>query len=223
MKTGVILSGGTGSRLMPLTKVINKHLLPVYNIPMIYAPIRTLKQLGCTDIVVVAGGEHIGGLAEVLGDGSDLDVSITYRVQREADGIAGAINCVSGLVQGTFPVILGDNYFADPPTVVEGPAIYIKRVENASAYGVYDAAENRIVEKPQVPISDWAVTGLYVFDQKVFDYIKRIEKSDRGEYEVTDINNIYLQDEMEVVKYEGWWRDMGVFEGLFSASEIERG
>ncbi len=223
MKCGVVLAGGTGSRLMPLTKATNKHLLPVYNIPMIYAPIRTLKSMGCTDIIVVAGGNHVGDIASVLEDGTDLEVSISYRVQREPDGIGGAIRCVEGYVGGLFPVILGDNYFYEPPKTVDEPSIFLQRHPKPYEFGVYNEETNQIVEKPTENIGDYIVTGLYVYDDLIFDYAALLEKSPRGEYEVTDINNAYLSyGVMKLELYEGNWRDMGGFDGLYEASALER-
>jgi glucose-1-phosphate thymidylyltransferase len=224
MKCGVVCAGGTGSRLMPLTKATNKHLLPVYNIPMIYAPINTLKSMGCTDIIVVAGGDHVGDIASVLEDGSELEISISYRVQKEPNGIGGAIQCAEGYVNGLFPVILGDNYFYTPPhEVPETPTIYTKFIWEAKQFGVYDLQNNRIVEKPLTNISRHAVTGLYIYDDAVFDFVKSTPKSDRGEYEVTDLNNLYLEKgNMKVIKYEDEWEDMGGFEGLYAATQLER-
>lgn len=223
MKTGVVLAGGTGSRLMPLTKATNKHLLPVYNIPMIYAPIRTLKSMGCTDIIVVAGGNHVGDIASVLEDGSDLEVSISYRVQREPDGIGGAIRCVEGYVSGLFPVILGDNYFYESPKVVDEPSIYLQRHPRLNEFGVYNEESNQIIEKPDKFVGSYAVTGLYVYDDLVFDYAGMLEKSERGEYEVTDINNAYLSyGVMKITRYESQWKDMGGFEGLYEATVLEK-
>lgn len=214
--TGVVLAGGNGTRLRPLTEIVNKHLLPVYDKPMIYYPIDTLKQMGCTSIILVSGGENIGGFAELLKDGANIGVDITYRVQPEAGGIAQALGCVAGLVKGTFPVILGDNYFEEAPQPPTKPTIYTKQVDDPERFGVYHNGE--IIEKPENPQSDQAVVGLYVYDDRVFDMISELEPSARGEYEITDINNKYLKLGAEVVELSGYWGDMGTFDSLREVS-----
>lgn len=219
MKAGAILAGGTGSRLMPLTKATNKHLLPVYDRPMIFKSIETLKDYGCTDIVIVTGGEHIGHIAETVGDGEDLGVSVSYRVQKNADGIAGALRCVDGYVGGLFPVILGDNYFSTIPAMVDSPSIYVQSMDKADQFGVYYSDENQIIEKPVGQYRGDVVLGFYVYDDAVFEYIKLLEKSARGEFEITDINNLYLTYQgMHVERYTGKWLDMGSFDGLLVAN-----
>jgi len=214
---GVVLAGGNGTRLQPLTLVANKHMLPVYDKPMIYYPIETLKQVGCDSIVLVTGGEHIGRFAELLGDGSNLGVDITYRVQAEASGIAQALSCVEGLVDGVFPVILGDNYFDNPPTFTGHPAVYLKEVEDPERFGVYNFLTMQIVEKPKEPVGQEAVIGFYVYDQSVFDFVRTLHPSARGELEVTDVNNWYLDRGADVIRYEGNWADMGTFDSLLDA------
>lgn len=214
--TGVVLAGGNGTRLRPLTEIVNKHLLPVYDKPMIYYPIDTLKQMGCKSIILVSGGENIGGFAELLKDGSDIGVDITYRVQSEAGGIAQALGCVAGLVNGVFPVILGDNYFENPPQTPSKPTIYTKTVEDPERFGVYQ--QGKIVEKPKNPESNDAVVGLYVYDERVFDMLTDLTPSDRGEYEITDINNRYLELGADVVELSGYWCDMGTFDSLREVS-----
>lgn len=224
MRCGVVLAGGTGSRLMPLTRATNKHLMPVYNKPMIYHSIETLRAVGCSDVLVVTGGEHIGDIAETIGDGKDLGVYVTYRVQNAADGIAGAVACAEGYVGGLFPVILGDNYFFTPPELSEQPCILTKEVPNPNAFGVLSDSTGLIVEKPTEPIGNKAVLGFYVYDDMVFDYIRKLEKSERGEYEITDVNNMYLIDHgMDICEYNSPWLDMGSFDGLQQASILEKG
>lgn len=213
---GVILAGGNGTRLRPLTYVANKHLLPVYDKPMIYYPIQTLKDMGCDEIVIVTGGEHIGGFANVLGDGSSLGVKFTYRVQPDAGGIAQALGCVEGLVDGIFPVILGDNFLGYAPIMLDSPQIFVKKVKDPERFGVFH--KNKIVEKPKKHLSDFAVIGLYVYDTKVFDYIKKLKPSKRGELEITDVNNQYLKDGMGVTLYNGMWSDMGTFKSLLEVA-----
>lgn len=210
--TGVILAGGEGTRLKPLTYVANKHLLPVYNKPMIYYPIETLKNMGCNNIIIVSGGNNIGGFADLLKNGKDLNVDITYRVQPEAGGIAQALGCTAGLVSGVFPVILGDNYFSKAPVMPSAPTIYIKKVKDPQRFGVY--ANNNIIEKPKKPASNQTVVGLYVYDNEVYEMIKSLTPSQRGELEVTDLNNNYLKRGAEVVELLCEWHDMGTFESL---------
>lgn len=212
--TGVILAGGNGTRLRPLTNIVNKHLLPVYDKPMIEYPIKTLKDMGCTDIVIVSGGEHIGGFAEYLGEG------YTYRVQSQAGGIAQALQCAKGLVSGVFPVILGDNYFSYAPEMPTAPTVFTKAVDDPERFGVYH--NGQIIEKPTNPESNQAVVGLYVYDESVFDYIETLTPSARGELEVTDINNIYLSKGAEVVPYDGYWSDMGTFNSLMEVAKYEQ-
>lgn len=207
---GVVLAGGNGTRLHPLTTIVNKHLLPVYNQPMIDYPIQTLRVMGCDDIIIVSGGNHIGGLADYLGSG------YTYRVQDTANGVAGALQCVRGLVSGLFPVILGDNYFDEAPEMPTKPTIYTRFVKDAKRFGTLIG--KTIVEKPDVPDGD-AVTGLYVYDEQVFHMIPTLTPSKRNELEITDINNMYLTyGDMKVVKLKSYWRDMGTFESLLEVA-----
>lgn len=214
---GVILAGGRGTRLLPLTRITNKHLLPVFDKPMIYYPIMTLKDIGCSEIIIVSGGDHIGDFCELLGDGRDLDVRITYRIQTEAGGIAQALLCAEGLVSGTFPVILGDNYFNPAPKMAKTPQIYLNKVIDPQRFGVYQ--DGKIIEKPKKVVSDLAVTGFYVVDDTVFDFIKGLNPSARGELEITDVNNWYLDKGFTPEVYKGYWRDMGTFPSLFEVSE----
>lgn len=213
---GVILAGGQGTRLRPLTYVANKHLLPVYDKPMIYYPIHTLYEMGCTEVIIISGGENIGGFADLLKDGTALGVRITYRVQPEAGGIAQALSCVEGLVNGQFPVILGDNYFESAPMLFDAPTIYIKEVAEPNRFGVY--SKKGIVEKPLAPETNLAVTGLYVYDERVFDFIRTLKPSKRNELEITDVNNWYLQKSMVVWKIEDMWSDMGTFDSLLEVA-----
>lgn len=207
---GVVLAGGNGTRLWPLTSIVNKHLLPVYDRPMIEFPILTLKALGCDEIILVTGGEHIGGFAEYLGD------RVTYRVQTEAGGIAQALACVEGLVSGVFPVILGDNYFKTSPGFYDVPAIYTKEVSDPERFGVY--CDGEIIEKPINPKTNKAVTGLYVYDDRVFDFIKTLKPSARNELEITDVNNWYLTKGCLAIPYDGLWLDMGTFDSLLEVA-----
>lgn len=213
---GVLLAGGEGTRLFPLTKVANKHLLPVYDKPMIYYPLQTLRDMGCKEVVLVSGGNNIGGFAELLKDGKDLGVNITYRVQPEAGGIAQALGCVAGLTSGLFPVILGDNYFSEAPKMPDKPSIFTKAVHDPQRFGVYQ--EGQIVEKPKDPLTDQAVVGLYVYDNRVFSIIDGLGLSPRKEYEITDVNNEYLKLGAQVLEISGYWSDMGTFDSLMEVA-----
>jgi glucose-1-phosphate thymidylyltransferase len=224
LKKGIILAGGTGSRLQPATFVQNKHLLPVINFPMILFPLHTLRNMGITDVLIISGGNHIGGFAEFLGDGSDYGVSLTYRVQKDPTGIAGAIPLAKSFVEGEdlFAVILGDNFFdGDFAPVVESPALFLSYVPDASRFGVYDEEKNRITEKPAIDGGGWAVTGLYVYDQSAFEYAQLLHPSRRNEYEITDVNNAFLeQDEkIRIHKIDAYWSDMGTPESLIRTAQ----
>lgn len=212
---GIILAGGNGTRLRPATHVINKHLLPVYDKLMIEYPLDTLISLGCTDILIVTGGEHIGGFASYLSDGSTYGVRLTYRVQPRADGVAEALGCAEGFIDDytVFPVILGDNYFEEP-TLSKTPAIIVSPVSDPYRFGVYDPATNRIEEKPEQPKTNLAVTGLYYYDYKIFPWIRRLRPSERSELEISDINNLVLDNGGQVKSSEGYWSDMGTHESL---------
>jgi len=227
---GVILAGGTGSRLYPLTKVTNKHLLPVYDKPMIYYPIRTLINAGIKEIMIVSGKGHAGHFLELLGSGSELGVRITYEIQDEAGGIAQALGLAEDFADnGPVTMILGDNIFQENildsvKSFSSGAKIFLKEVPDAHRFGVAEIDGNRIVsieEKPRVPKSNFAVTGLYIYDSKVFEIIRNLKPSGRGELEITDVNNAYVKmGEMEYSVLKGFWSDAGTFESLFRASEL---
>lgn len=219
MLKGVILAGGQGTRLRPLTYVTNKHLLPVYDKPMILYPLQTLKDMGIKDILIVSGGNHIGAFAEVLGDGSEYGVNLTYKVQKEAGGIAQALQLAEDFVDGQFAVILGDNIFEKPVTPPEKDScgLILKEVENPQRFGVYH--EGKIIEKPREPLSKKAVTGLYFYTPEVFDFVKTLKPSARGELEITDVNNWCLENlTVGVHEYDGFWSDAGTFESLFNST-----
>ncbi len=214
---GVILAGGMGTRLRPLTFVANKHLLPIYDKPMIMYPIETLKQMGITEILIVSGGENIGKFAEYLKDGSDFGVKINFVVQAKATGIAGALSLAEGfMVPGEkFAVILGDNIFehAPFPPIGNTCGIVVKKVEDPHAFGVLH--EGKIIEKPKEFISDQAVLGLYFYTTNIFEYIRGLKPSERGELEITDVNNYCLTFlPTDIIKYEGVWYDAGSFDSL---------
>lgn len=230
---GVVLAGGTGSRLMPLTIVTNKHLLPIYDQPMIMFPLQTLIGAGITEIMIVSGRGHAGHFLELLGSGEEIGVNLSYAVQEKADGIAGALKLAKRFVNGdNVAVILGDNIFEDKFDLSEfkgGAKVHLKKVSEADAerFGVANLDEDRriieIIEKPKKFISPYAVTGLYVYDYNVFDIIKKLKPSNRGELEITDVNNTYIKErkmDYEIVK--GFWSDAGQFESLYRASTFAR-
>jgi glucose-1-phosphate thymidylyltransferase len=239
---GIILAGGNGTRLNPLTSVTNKHLLPVYNKPMVHYPLEFLINVGIRNIILVTGKEHAGSFADLLGDGSRFGVNITYKVQEGALGIAHALGITENVVRDE-PIIaiLGDNVFAvnqdeierikalvkDFNSRADGAVIFLKEVEDAERFGVPEFDENKrikiIEEKPKEPKSRYAVTGLYMYDRTVFDKIKTLKPSWRNELEVTDVNNAYLAEKkLEYHIIEGEWTDAGTFESLFRANSIAR-
>lgn len=232
---GIILAGGTGSRLFPLTKVTNKHLLPVGRYPMIFHSVYKLKQAGIFDILIVTGKEHMGDVVNLLGSGRQLDVSFTYKVQDEAGGIAQALGLAEEFVgNDQMVVILGDNVFADDisPFVANfreqksGAKILIQEVPDPKRFGVPELQGNKIVsieEKPQKPKSNYAVTGIYMFDNKVFDIVKTLIPSARGELEITDVNNAYIdRGELTFDVLNGWWTDAGTHNSLARANELAK-
>lgn len=230
---GVILAGGTGSRLYPLTKVTNKHLLPVGKYPMIYYPIGKLLEAGISDILIVTGKDHMGDVVALLGSGSEFGVSFTYKVQDQAGGIAQALGLAENFVgQDKCVVLLGDNIFEDSikpyvenfVTQQSGAKILIQEVPDPQRYGVPELQGDRIIgieEKPLQPKSSYCVTGIYMYDSKVFDLIRTLEPSARGELEITDVNNYYIQsDELTFDILRSWWTDAGTFPSLAKASRM---
>jgi len=228
---GIVLAGGTGTRLYPLTKVTNKHLLPVGRKPMIYYPIEKLTGAGIEEILIVTGTEHMGDVVNLLGSGRDFNCRFTYKVQDEAGGIAQALSLAENFIgNDSMTVILGDNVFESPiaDAVADfqdnGAQIMIKKVPDPQRFGVPELKEgkiNGIEEKPEKPKSEYAVTGIYMYDQTVFDYIKDLEPSERGEYEITDINNRYISEgKMRYSILEGWWTDAGTFISYNHANEM---
>ncbi|SDG28244.1 glucose-1-phosphate thymidylyltransferase [Fontibacillus panacisegetis] len=230
---GIILAGGTGSRLYPLTKVTNKHLLPVGKYPMIFHSVNKLKQAGLTDILIVTGKEHMGDVVGLLGSGSEMRVSFTYKVQDEAGGIAQALGLAEQFVgDDQMVVILGDNVFSDDITPYvshfreqrNGAKILIQEVQDPTRFGVPELQGDRIVsieEKPKQPKSNYAVTGIYMFDHKVFEIIQTLKPSARGELEITDVNNAYIErGELSFDVLKGWWTDAGTHASLAKANEL---
>jgi len=227
---GIILAGGTGSRLFPLTKVTNKHLLPVYDKPMIYYPLLTLINAGITEIMIVSGRGHAGHFLELLGSGIEFGVQLTYEIQEGAGGIAEALGLAEKWANNeSVTVILGDNIFEDSvrddvQSFSQGARVFLKAVQDAQRFGVADIADDRIVsveEKPIKPKSNLAVTGLYIYDAGVFRIIRGLEPSARGELEITDVNNEYIrQGTMSYSHLRGFWSDAGTFDSLIRAGVI---
>ncbi|MHC4513604.1 MAG: sugar phosphate nucleotidyltransferase [Planctomycetota bacterium] len=232
---GVVLAGGLGSRLYPLTKITNKHLLPVYDSPMIYYPIQCLVNAGITDIQIVTGGNYAGDFLQLLGNGGDFGLKdLSYTYQQGEGGIADALKLAEHFVEGDrMVVVLGDNIiqgnikaavddFAARP---HGAKIMLKEVDDPQRFGVASVDHNgvvkEIVEKPKQPESNKAVIGIYMYDSKVFDYIRGLKPSDRGELEITDVNNAYINaGEMTADVLQGWWTDAGTFDSLRRASNM---
>lgn len=231
---GIILAGGTGSRLYPLTKVTNKHLLPVGEKPMIYHPIEKLTEVGIEEILIVTGTEHMGDVVNLLGSGKDFNCRFTYKVQDVAGGIAQALGLAENFA-GNDPVIviLGDNIFENSlKTAVKnydgsGAQILIQEVEDPERYGVAELDGDKVIsidEKPQEPKSNFAVTGIYFYDAKVFECIKTLKPSGRGELEITDVNNFYItQGQMKSSVLEGWWTDAGTPDSYKHANKLVQG
>jgi len=230
---GVVLAGGTGSRLMPLTKVTNKHLLPVGQKPMIFYPIEKLTSIGIEEILIVTGVDHMGDVVNLLGSGKDFDCRFTYKVQDQAGGIAQALALAENFADNQpMVVILGDNIFqnslkghADKFVAQnKGARILLKQVANPQRFGVAEIIDSKVIgiqEKPEQPKSDYAVTGIYFYDAYVFDIIRTLKPSARGEYEITHVNDAYIASEqLEYDILDGWWTDAGTFESLNRANEL---
>jgi glucose-1-phosphate thymidylyltransferase len=230
---GVILAGGKGTRLSPLTKVTNKHLLPVYDKPMICYPIQSLIKAGITDILIVTGRGHAGHFVELLESGQDYGAHFSYAVQEEAGGIAQALQLSENFIkEEKFIVLLGDNLFDHPlePALQNfessnaKAAVFLKEVEDPRPYGVA-VIENeklvKIIEKPKDPPSNLAIVGMYMYDSSVFSVARNISPSARGELEITDVNNYYVErGEMSYSKITGWWGDAGEsFNSLLSSAK----
>jgi len=229
---GVILAGGTGSRLQPMTRIVNKHLLPVGKYPMIHYSITKMAEVGIKDILVVVGQAAAGLFANYLGNGEAWGVRITYAVQPTAGGVAQALSLADGFVHRNekFVTLLADSLFQDSLATYlqqylqqdKGAMVLLKKVKNPSAYGVPELHRKQIKsieEKPSVPKSNYCVTGTYFYDYGVFEVIKRIRPSARGELEITDVNNFYASsNQLNYRMLQGWWVDAGTFESLYEAA-----
>jgi glucose-1-phosphate thymidylyltransferase len=231
---GVVLAGGTGSRLYPLTKITNKHLLPIYDKPMIYYPIQTLVDAGIKDILLVTGGKNSGDFLRLLANGKEFGLAhLNYTYQEGEGGIAEALSLAEHFADGhRICVIIGDNLiqgsirdavdeFRQQPS---GARILLKEVPDAQRFGVAEIQGENIVgieEKPKMPKSNYAVTGVYMYDGTVFDKIKKLVPSKRGEMEITDVNNAYITEGTLRFNYlDGWWTDAGTFESLLRAGNL---
>ena len=231
---GILLAGGSGTRLRPMTLVTNKHLLPVYNKPMIYYPIETLVEAGIKDIMIITGNESAGDFLNLLGDGKKFNANFTYRVQVGSGGIAHALSLCEDFAGGdSVMVILGDNVFDSvffdnkPNDRINGAKIFFSKVFNPNRFGVPTFDEDgkviEITEKPENPASNYAVTGLYCYDSQVWDIIKTLKPSGRGELEITDVNNWYIKrGQMEYETIKTFWSDAGTPKSLSLSSNFMR-
>jgi glucose-1-phosphate thymidylyltransferase len=231
---GIVLAGGTGSRLFPLTKITNKHLLPIYDKPMIYYPIQTLVEAGIRDLMIVTGGRNSGDFLRLLANGKEFGLKhINYTYQEGEGGIAEALALTEHFAEGSrICVILGDNIIqgsiAEAVRAFErqerGAKILLKEVSDAERFGVAEIQNGRIVgieEKPQRPKSNCAVTGIYLYDATVFEKTRHLKPSARGELEITDVNNAYIREgTMSFSHLDGWWTDAGTFESLLRATNL---
>jgi len=231
---GIVLAGGTGSRMLPLTKITNKHLLPIYDKPMIFFPIETLVSAGVEEILIVTGGRNSGDFLRLLGNGKLFGLKhINYTYQEGEGGIADALSLAEHFADGDrICVILGDNIiegsirdavdaFHKQPS---GARILLKEVHDAERFGVAEISGDRILgieEKPEHPKSNYAVTGIYMYDETVFDKVKTLVPSKRGELEITDVNNAYIAEGTMNFSYlDGWWTDAGTFDSLLRAGNL---
>jgi glucose-1-phosphate thymidylyltransferase len=231
---GVVLAGGLGSRLRPLTAVTNKHLLPVYNQPMIFYPVQILVNAGITDIMIVTGGNSAGDFLKLLGNGKAFGLKhLNYAYQEGEGGIAAALSLVEHFADDNrICVVLGDNIIQGNIRAAvnsylqqeRGAKILLKKVPDPQRFGVPELNGNRVLkieEKPAVPKSEYAVIGIYLYDPRVFEIIRTLKPSGRGELEITDVNNAYIErDEMSWDELAGWWTDAGTFESLLRASNL---
>ncbi len=234
---GIVLAGGLGTRLHPLTKITNKHLLPIYDRPMIYYPIQSLVDAGIHEILVVTGGNNAGDFLKLLGNGKEFGLRhLDYTYQEGEGGIADALSLAEHFAdEGSICVILGDNVYENSfKRSVEayqvqggGARVHLKEVDNPQRFGVPVLEGDRVLkieEKPSEPKSDYAVTGVYMYDPEVFKIIKTLEPSGRGELEITDVNNAYIEaGKMSYEVVEGWWSDAGTFDSLLRTNILVAG
>ncbi len=232
---GIVLAGGHGTRLMPLTRVINKQLLPVYDRPLIHYPILTLKEAGIKEILIISGPGHAGQLLDMLGSGKELGVDLSFDIQEEPRGIAHGLAISEDFADNKkIALILGDNIFVDSlkgavssfEKQEKGAKIILKQVSDPERFGVVKFNKKGdkildIIEKPKNPPTNWMVTGFYMYDNRVFDIIRGLNPSARGEYEITDVNNFYLKEgTLDFQKIRGKWIDAGTFDSLLTANKF---
>ncbi len=227
---GVILAGGIGSRLMPLTKITNKHLLPIYDKPMIFYPISKLIESNIRDILIISSKEHINQMSNIIDNSFRDKASISYQIQHEPLGIAHALSLSEAFCDNSnITVLLGDNIFEDNITTQinnfsNGATIFLKKVNDPKRYGVANIRDNQIInieEKPLNPKSDLAVTGIFIYDNTVFDIIRELKPSARNELEITCVNNKYIEDNLVSITFlNGFWTDAGTFDSLYDASSF---
>src|SRR3954468_1887525 len=231
---GIVLAGGTGSRLFPLTKITNKHLLPIFDKPMIYYPIQTLVDAGIRDLLIVTGGRNSGDFLRLLANGKEFGLKhINYTYQEGEGGIADALALAEHFAEGSkVCVVLGDNIIEgsiaqavrDFQAQGRGAKILLKEVHDAERFGVAEIQGDRIIgieEKPAKPKSNYAVTGIYMYDETVFDKTRTLKPSARGELEITDVNNAYIKEGSMTFNYlDGWWTDAGTFDSLLRAANL---
>lgn len=230
---GIILAGGSGTRLSPLTRVTSKQLLPIYDQPMIYYPLQTLLEGGIKEVLLITGPEHAGDFLNFMGSGKDFGARFTYEIQDKPAGIAQGLSLAETFVgEDSCMMILGDNIFEqnfmkDINNFTSGARIFVKQVPDAERFGVVELDNNdhvlSIEEKPAHPKSDLAQTGIYMYDEHVFDLIRQLKPSQRGELEITDLNNLYLEKGvLTASRITGEWIDTGTFESLFRAAQLRR-
>lgn len=225
---GIILAGGSGTRLRPLTRVTSKQLLPIYNKPMIFYPLETLMKAGIKEILIIVAPDHAGDFLKLLGSGKEFGCKFTYEIQDKPEGLAQAFIIGENFIgDDDVTLILGDNLYGDDfkeaiSTFESGGRVFAKKVNDPERFGVVEFDESNkaisIEEKPENPKSNYAVTGLYIYDNSVIEKAKKLEPSPRGELEITDLNNVYLQEgRLDVAFVEGKWLDTGTFESLHEA------
>lgn len=230
---GIILAGGSGTRLRPLTQVTSKQLLPIYNKPMIYYPLETLLKAGIKDILIIVAPDHAGDFLKLLGSGKEFGCKFTYEIQDKPEGLAQAFLIGENFIgNDSVTLILGDNLYEDDfsepiQSFQKGGRVFIKEVEDPERFGVAEFDEDRkvisIEEKPKEPKSNYAVTGMYIYDNTVVEKSKSLQPSARGELEITDLNNVYLKEgSLDVAFVEGKWLDTGTFESLHEAIVFAR-
>ncbi|MFA5352475.1 MAG: sugar phosphate nucleotidyltransferase [Candidatus Gracilibacteria bacterium] len=226
---GVLLAGGRGTRLLPLTKLTNKHLLPIFDKQMVYYPLLTLRKAGIREVLILTTPQHLKDFKKLLGDGKELKMKLSYKIQKEASGIAHALALSKSFVgKDNLALILGDNIFEENFSAAfksfkSGGRIFLKAVKDPQRFGVATLAGKKVVEiieKPKNPKTNLAVVGLYLYDARVFDIVKNLKPSQRGELEITDVNNWFVKaGEIDSRNVKGKWMDAGTFESLVSASE----